>query len=116
MALSSLSRAFGEDSDEEEREEEDDDDDNKITKLNDHNSMHTMDLYADMIVDGPEIGTLIVIVDRAKNLPNRKYFGIRNPYCAARLGKEVKITENNRRGGQSPIWYVHNHKKSCNIY
>lgn len=110
VALSSLSRAFGEDSDEEEREEEEDD--NKITKLNDHNSMHTMGVYADMIIDGPEIGTLIVYVDQAMNLLNRKSFGKQRSYCAARLGKEVKKTENDQRGGQTPIWYAHSHKKA----
>jgi len=109
VALSSLSRAFDEDSDEEREEEEDDDD--KITKLNDHNSMRKMGVDAHMIIDGPEIGTLVVIVDRAKNLPNRKYPRKQYPYCGARLGKEVKKTRNDRRGGQTPIWYVHSHKK-----
>jgi hypothetical protein len=105
VALSSLSRTFDEDSDEEEREEEEEGDD-KITKPNDHNGMHRMGVYADMIIDGPEIGTLIVIVDRAKNLPNWKHFGKQELYCVARLGKEVKKTENDRGGGQTPIWYV----------
>jgi hypothetical protein len=59
-----------------------------------------------MTVDGPEIGTLVVIVDRAKNLPNRKTIGKQNPYCAARLGKEAKKTETDHRGGQTPRWYV----------
>lgn len=57
-----------------------------------------------MTVDGPEIGTLVVIVDRAKNLPNRKTIGKQDPYCAARLGKEAKKTETDRRGGQTPRW------------
>lgn len=57
-----------------------------------------------MTVDGPEIGTLVVIVDRAKNLPNRKSIGKQDPYCAARLGKEAKKTETDRRGGQTPRW------------
>lgn len=66
---------------------------------------HTAGIYADMTVDGPEIGTLVVIVDRAKNLPNRKTMGKQDPYCAARLGKEAKKTETDKRGGQTPKWY-----------
>lgn len=67
-------------------------------------SPHTSGLFADMTVDGPEIGTLVLIVDRAKNLPNRKTMGKQNPYCAARLGKEAKKTETDKRGGQTPRW------------
>lgn len=58
-----------------------------------------------MTVDGPEIGTLVVIVDRAKNLPNRRSIGKQDPFCAIRLGKEAKKTETDRRGGQTPRWY-----------
>ncbi|KAL9112208.1 MAG: hypothetical protein Q9187_007815, partial [Circinaria calcarea] len=65
---------------------------------------HTAGIYADMTVDGPDIGTLVVIVDRAKNLPNRKTMGKQDPYCAARLGKEAKKTETDKRGGQTPRW------------
>ena len=65
---------------------------------------HTSGIYADMTVDGPDIGTLVLIVDRAKNLPNRRTMGKQDPYCAARLGKEAKKTETDRRGGQTPKW------------
>jgi hypothetical protein len=65
---------------------------------------HTAGIYADMSVDGPRIGTLVVIFDRAKNLPNRKTMGKQNPYVAARLGKEAKKTETDMRGGQTPRW------------
>ena len=68
---------------------------------------HTSGIFADMTVDGPEIGTLVVIVDRAKNLPNRKTMGKQNPYCAARLGKEARKTETDKRGGQTPRWCVY---------
>jgi hypothetical protein len=68
------------------------------------NGMHTAGIYSDMTVDGPEIGTLVAIVDRAKNLPNVKRMGKQNPYCAARLGKEAKKTETDKRGGQTPRW------------
>ena len=66
---------------------------------------HTAGIYADLTLDGPEIGTLVVIFDRAKNLPNRKTMGKQNPYCAARLGKEAKKTETDKRGGQTPKWF-----------
>ncbi|KAF2861307.1 hypothetical protein K470DRAFT_269931 [Piedraia hortae CBS 480.64] len=65
---------------------------------------HAAGIFADMTVDGPEIGTLVLVVDRAKNLPNRKTMGKQNPYCAARLGKEAKKTETDKRGGQTPRW------------
>jgi hypothetical protein len=65
---------------------------------------HAAGIFADMSVDGPAIGTLVAIVDRAKNLPNRKTMGKQNPYCAARLGKEAKKTDTDLRGGQTPKW------------
>ncbi|RSM06493.1 hypothetical protein CDV31_009094 [Fusarium ambrosium] len=65
---------------------------------------HTAGIFADMSVDGPIIGTLVAIVDRAKNLPNRKTIGKQDPYCAARLGKEAKKTTTDIRGGQTPKW------------
>ncbi|XHG09736.1 hypothetical protein AWENTII_012779 [Aspergillus wentii] len=65
---------------------------------------HAAGIFADMSVDGPAIGTLVAIVDRAKNLPNRKTMGKQNPYCAARLGKEARKTETDLRGGQTPRW------------
>lgn len=63
-------------------------------------------IFSDMTVDGPKIGTLVIVVDRAKNLPNRKTIGKQDPYCAARLGKEAKKTKTDIRGGQTPRWYV----------
>ncbi|KAK7744572.1 hypothetical protein SLS53_003458 [Cytospora paraplurivora] len=68
------------------------------------NGAHTAGILADMSIDGPEIGTLVVIVDRAKNLPNRKTIGKQDPYCAARLGKIAKKTTTDIRGGQTPKW------------
>ena len=66
--------------------------------------MHTAGLHADMSLAGPEIGTLVVVFDRAKNLPNRRSMGKQDPYCAARLGQEAKKTGTDRRGGQTPRW------------
>ncbi|KAL1610150.1 hypothetical protein SLS60_001815 [Paraconiothyrium brasiliense] len=67
-------------------------------------AQHTAGIYSDMTVDGPVIGTLVTIIDRAKNLPNRRSMGKQDPYCAARLGKEAKKTTTDRRGGQTPRW------------
>ena len=72
----------------------------KLTK----SSAHTAGIYADMTVDGPEIGTLVIVVDRARHLPNRKTMGKQDPYCAVRLAKEAKKTETDRRGGHTPRW------------
>ncbi|KAL9114675.1 MAG: hypothetical protein Q9227_001353 [Pyrenula ochraceoflavens] len=74
----------------------------KATKIGSNG--HTAGIYADMTLDGPEIGTLVAVIDRAKNLPNRKSMGKQDPYCAMRLGKEAKKTETDRRGGQTPRW------------
>ncbi|KAL2408139.1 hypothetical protein ABEF95_002001 [Exophiala dermatitidis] len=68
------------------------------------NAAHTAGIFADMSLDGPEIGTLVAVVDRAKNLPNRKTMGKQDPYCAMRLGKEAKKTNTDKRGGQTPKW------------
>ncbi|EHA48189.1 hypothetical protein MGG_01150 [Pyricularia oryzae 70-15] len=68
------------------------------------NNMHTSGIFSDMSIDGPEIGTLVLVVDKAKNLPNRKTIGKQDPYCAARLGKEAKKTATDVRGGQTPKW------------
>ena len=65
---------------------------------------HAAGIFADMSLDGPEIGTLVAVIDRARNLPNRKTMGKQDPYCAMRLGKEAKKTETDRRGGQTPKW------------
>lgn len=76
------------------------------TKTNGLNGAHTAGIFSDLSVDGPVIGTLVLVVDRAKNLPNRKTIGKQDPYCAARLGKEAKKTNTDIRGGQTPRWYA----------
>ncbi|KNG50996.1 c2 domain-containing protein [Stemphylium lycopersici] len=65
---------------------------------------HAAGIFSDMTVDGPVIGTLVVIMDRARNLPNKRTMGKQDPYCAARLGKEAKKTKTDKRGGQTPKW------------
>ncbi len=79
----------------------------KTKPSNPLNGMHTAGIFSDMSIDGPEIGTLVLIIDRAKNLPNRKTIGKQDPYCAARLAKEAKKTTTDIRGGQTPKWYVY---------
>ncbi|KAF2753447.1 hypothetical protein EJ05DRAFT_490143 [Pseudovirgaria hyperparasitica] len=76
----------------------------RLAKPSPMGGAHTSGIYADMTVDGPEIGTLVAVFDRAKNLPNRRSMGKQDPYCAARLGKEAKKTNTDRRGGQTPRW------------
>ncbi|KAF2133788.1 hypothetical protein P153DRAFT_280962 [Dothidotthia symphoricarpi CBS 119687] len=66
--------------------------------------VHAAGIFSDMTVDGPVIGTLVAIVDRARNLPNKRTMGKQDPYCAARLGKEAKKTATDKRGGQTPKW------------
>ncbi|KAI8931032.1 hypothetical protein NX059_012043 [Plenodomus lindquistii] len=68
------------------------------------NGGHTAGIFSDMTVDGPVIGTLVVIMDRARNLPNKRTMGKQDPYVAARLGKEAKKTKTDKRGGQTPKW------------
>jgi hypothetical protein len=50
------------------------------------------------------LGTLIVIVLRAKNLPNRVRIGKQNPYCTITYGLHKKRTDTIERGGQQPEW------------
>lgn len=82
------------------------------TKSNPLNGAHTAGIFSDLSVDGPAIGTLVLIVDRGKNLPNRKTIGKQDPYCAARLGKEAKKTRTDVRGGQTPRWCVRS-RRTC---
>ncbi|KAF2106831.1 hypothetical protein BDV96DRAFT_590540 [Lophiotrema nucula] len=76
----------------------------KLARVGAMGGAHTAGIFSDMTVDGPEIGTLVAIVDRARNLPNRRTMGKQDPYCAARLGKEAKKTDTDKRGGQTPRW------------
>ncbi|KAA8913520.1 hypothetical protein FN846DRAFT_102541 [Sphaerosporella brunnea] len=65
---------------------------------------HPAGIWSDMSSDGPVIGTLVVVLDRAKNLPNKKKIGKQDPYAVARLAKEAKRTDTDVRGGQVPRW------------
>lgn len=49
-------------------------------------------------------GTLIIIVCRAKHLPNRRKLDKQSPYVALRLGTTAKKTPAHHRAGQIPEW------------
>ncbi|KAF8559010.1 hypothetical protein OG21DRAFT_1503462 [Imleria badia] len=51
-----------------------------------------------------EIGTLIVVVLKAKNLPNKRHIGKQAPYCLVTLNEEKRRTKVIKRGGQHPEW------------
>ncbi|KAF8307002.1 hypothetical protein DL93DRAFT_2029451, partial [Clavulina sp. PMI_390] len=50
------------------------------------------------------VGTLIAVVMKAKNLPNKRSIGKQDPYCALQIGKEIRRTKPVKRGGQHPVW------------
>ncbi|GAA6049096.1 hypothetical protein JCM3770_003884 [Rhodotorula araucariae] len=50
------------------------------------------------------LGTLVCIVLRAKNLPNKARIGKQNPYCTVQYGIHKKRTATIERGGQQPEW------------
>lgn len=49
-------------------------------------------------------GTLIIVVARAKNLPNRRKMEKQNPYCLLRISNLTDKTKADIRGGQNPLW------------
>lgn len=49
-------------------------------------------------------GTLVVIVCRAKHLPNRRKFDKQLPYVTLRIGTEARKTPSHFRAGQTPEW------------
>ncbi|EPX72256.1 C2 domain-containing protein Fic1 [Schizosaccharomyces octosporus yFS286] len=51
-----------------------------------------------------QLGTLIVRIANAKNLPNKALIGKQNPYCSCRVGELVKRTHTDKRSGQAPSW------------
>lgn len=57
-------------------------------------------------VNAPESaeGTLVVIICRAKHLPNRRTLDKQSPYVALRVGTIAKKTQAHFRAGQTPEW------------
>ncbi|KAF8520110.1 hypothetical protein JB92DRAFT_2808316 [Gautieria morchelliformis] len=51
-----------------------------------------------------EVGTLIVVILKAKNLPNKRHIGKQDPYCSVKLNSETRRTKAVKRGGQHPEW------------
>ncbi|PVF98059.1 hypothetical protein CPB86DRAFT_759193 [Serendipita vermifera] len=50
------------------------------------------------------VGTLIVVVLKARNLPNKRHIGKQDPYCTLKLHNDTKRTKAVKRGGQHPEW------------
>ncbi|OWZ37781.1 calcineurin temperature suppressor Cts1 [Cryptococcus neoformans c45] len=55
-------------------------------------------------VEPKELGTLIVVVGKARNLPNKSRFGKQDPFCTVIVGEEKQKTKPIKRGGQHPEW------------
>ncbi|KAI5966723.1 uncharacterized protein KGF55_000132 [Candida pseudojiufengensis] len=49
-------------------------------------------------------GTLVVMIVRAKHLPNRRKLDKQSPYVVIRLGTDAKKTKADFRAGQTPEW------------
>ncbi|BFZ58815.1 hypothetical protein PYCC9005_005880 [Savitreella phatthalungensis] len=49
-------------------------------------------------------GTLIVILDKARNLPNRRKIGKQSCYAVVRLGNDCQRSPTDKRAGQVPSW------------
>lgn len=49
-------------------------------------------------------GTLIIVVARARDLPNRRKMEKQNPYCLLRISNLTDKTKVDIRGGQNPLW------------
>ncbi|WVF67491.1 hypothetical protein IAT40_002247 [Kwoniella sp. CBS 6097] len=56
------------------------------------------------VVDAKELGTLIVVVGKAKNLVNKSRFGKQDPFCTVLVGEDKQRTKPIKRGGQHPEW------------
>ncbi|KDQ64759.1 hypothetical protein JAAARDRAFT_202049 [Jaapia argillacea MUCL 33604] len=51
-----------------------------------------------------DIGTLIVVILKARNLPNKRHIGKQDPYCTITYNDEKRRTKAIKRGGQHPEW------------
>lgn len=49
-------------------------------------------------------GTLVCVVLKARNLPNKKSIGKQDPYTVLSIGPETQKTKADKRGGQHPTW------------
>lgn len=57
-------------------------------------------------MDGPDTadGTLVIMVCRAKHLPNRRKLDKQSPYVLLRIGSTANRTPSHFRAGQTPEW------------
>ncbi|MBW0486996.1 hypothetical protein O181_026711 [Austropuccinia psidii MF-1] len=53
---------------------------------------------------GSPSGTLIVVVLKARNLPNKQRIGKQDPYATCTYLSHRKRTKTDKRGGQHPVW------------
>lgn len=53
---------------------------------------------------GGPLGTLIVVVLKARNLPNKQRIGKQDPYATCTYLSHRKRTKTDKRGGQHPVW------------
>ncbi|KAG0150675.1 hypothetical protein CROQUDRAFT_676319 [Cronartium quercuum f. sp. fusiforme G11] len=53
---------------------------------------------------GKPLGTLIVVVLKARNLPNKQRIGKQDPYATCTYLSHRKRTKTDKRGGQHPVW------------
>ncbi|GFZ50821.1 hypothetical protein JCM24511_08579 [Saitozyma sp. JCM 24511] len=54
--------------------------------------------------EAKELGTLIVVVGKARNLPNKSRFSKQDPFCTVIIGEDKQKTKAIKRGGQHPEW------------
>ncbi|KAG7663299.1 uncharacterized protein J8A68_003213 [[Candida] subhashii] len=69
-----------------------------------HNSLVVPDIDDTFTHPQSADGTLVILIVRAKNLPNRRKLDKQSPYVVLRLGTVAKKTEEVFRGGQTPEW------------
>ncbi|GAC95010.1 hypothetical protein PHSY_002583 [Pseudozyma hubeiensis SY62] len=55
-------------------------------------------------VEAVHKGTLVCVVLKARNLPNKKSIGKQDPYTVLSMGQEQQKTKPDKRGGQHPTW------------
>ncbi|KAH8106201.1 hypothetical protein BXZ70DRAFT_918600 [Cristinia sonorae] len=51
-----------------------------------------------------EVGTLIAVILKARNLPNKRHIGKQDPYCTISFNGDKRRTKAIKRGGQHPEW------------
>ncbi|KAL5525525.1 hypothetical protein ACEPAG_6861 [Sanghuangporus baumii] len=51
-----------------------------------------------------ELGVLVVVVLKARNLPDKHTFSKQDPYAVIQLGPFKEQTQIDKRGGQHPVW------------